>query len=114
MLEHVLPPNVDDEREFWLKCRDVSKVLFGTDSDVDATRPHRLQNYWYRLLISRFIGNEVIRPKLAIRFGELGNHVPELSVRQTVGQRVRLSRRRITVDLAWSLRWRSATGEKKG
>ena len=78
----VAAPDVHDERDARLERGDVGEVLLGPDAEIDAalTDPrHELGN---DRLVAGFVGQQVVRLELPVRFGHLFGQRPELLVRQ--------------------------------
>src|SRR5688572_32849521 len=42
VLQHVQPPDIDDEADLWIECQHVGEVLFRADPDVDPAGLHAL------------------------------------------------------------------------
>src|SRR5689334_12705026 len=80
MLEKILTANVDDESNFRPDRRDIREVLLGPNADIGAASTCRTYQRWYDALKRTLVGNEVVRTEEAIRFGKLGDHLPEFGV----------------------------------
>src|SRR5580765_3798601 len=66
VFQHVLPANVDNERDFWLQRRNVSEVLLRSHTDINATWPGVLLQCGNHLLVREFIREEIFEAKVAI------------------------------------------------
>src|SRR5262245_59535421 len=97
MLDHVLPPDIEDERDLRLKRRDVGEVLLGTNSKVDAAWLSVIGEIRQHILNSHLVRNEIIGNERAAGFGEFGDEFPE----------------RLIAELAWNLFGRPAAREEQ-
>ncbi len=89
MLDHVLPANVDDERELGTERNDVGKVLFRPDTDVHSPRWQQCRQLRNHGLERAFVRQEVVRPEVATGFRELVDQLPESLVAQSRRQSLR-------------------------
>jgi hypothetical protein len=87
VLNHGLTPNINYESYTRPDLRDVSEILFRTDSDVRAAGCAQLSQLVDDVQIGRFVGREIVRPKVASFFGEVADQTSELRG----GQSIRLS-----------------------
>src|SRR5512143_191958 len=80
MRQHVLPTDVEDERDLWLERDEIREVLIGSDAEVNATRLRRAEQVGDHPLIRRLVRDEVIGAKEAVRLREIGDELPKLGV----------------------------------
>jgi hypothetical protein len=86
VLEHVLTPDIHDEREPGVHRRDVCKILIGTDPQINASRPGPRVQFRDHPLKRTFVRNEIVRTKISALLGTLIDDVPEFRIRQLLGQ----------------------------
>ena len=82
MQQHVLPPDVDDERHPRFQCRDVGEVLIGSDSQVDAAASRRPFQLRHDALERALVRDEVVGNERAAGLGQIGHQLPERAVTQ--------------------------------
>ena len=63
MLDHVLPANVENESDLRLQCGNVRKVLFRTDSEIDAAGLSAAGQVCEDLLERQLVRDEVFEGK---------------------------------------------------
>ena len=80
----VAAADVDDERHPRLERRDIGEVLLGTHSEVDALGLRRAEELGDHRLEEELVRQQVVGSELAVRLGELHDHVPELGVRERI------------------------------
>ena len=86
VLQHVLPPDVGDECDLWLKRQNICEILIGADTEVDTAGLELLGQSRNHVLERFFIRNEIIRPEISAGLREFGNQPPELDVGYFLGK----------------------------
>ncbi len=76
MLDHVFPPNIDDECDLRPQRRDVSEILLRRNAEIHAAGRYPFQKIRKDLLESHLIRHEHLKSKRAARLREIGNHLP--------------------------------------
>ena len=87
MLDHVLAPDVYDERDARTQRCDVGEILVRPDAEVDAALLHDLQEVGDDRLIPDFVRQQVVGLKEAVLLREFLAEVPEFLVSQLRRQR---------------------------
>src|SRR5436190_19093645 len=77
MLDHVLPADVDDERNLRLKCDNVREILLGAHAKICAAGLAAVRQLPEDVLSGEFVGDEVVRREASSRFGQLRDQLPE-------------------------------------
>src|SRR3954453_19175363 len=85
MVDHVLAPDVDDERDPRPERDEVGEVLIGSDTDVHAAGAYGALELRDHVLKRSLVRDEVVGPEKAARLREVGDQPPERRVAQTGG-----------------------------
>ena len=80
MLEHVLPADIHDEREFRLQSDDVRKILLRPNAQIHAAGLNCFPQSGNHILGSGFVGQKVVGTEIAAGFGEVRDHPPKFFV----------------------------------
>ena len=78
--DHVLAPDVDDERHARPERRDVREVLIGPDAKVDPVGRGALLQLGNHFLVRRLVRHEIIRTEESLGLREIDDHPPEGAV----------------------------------
>jgi len=78
--QHVLPTDIDDERDARLDRGDVGEVLIRSDAEVGARRHQGLLQHRDDVLELHLVRDEIVGTEETVRFGELGDQRPEGAV----------------------------------
>ena len=81
MLDHVLPPDIEDERHLRLHRRNIGEVLFGPDTKIHTARLAVLLEPWNDILELQFI-RHVLESEGTALFGKIGDHFPVRVIRK--------------------------------
>ena len=87
MLQHILAPDIKDEGYPRPKRGDVTKILLGSNPQIDPAglcRFFQLRNEGGKFAFIR----HVLEPKGARFFGEAGHHPPEGGIRNLGGESI--------------------------
>ena len=68
MLQHVLAPDVDDERDLRPDRRNVVEVLFGAHAEIDTAGPRRTLQRSHDLGVIGFVGKKILRLERTVIF----------------------------------------------
>ena len=77
MLEEIVAPNVEHERDLGLHRGDVGKILIGPDADVGAAVDVEAAHRIHHVQVRRFVRHDVFRLEESARLGELPDQVTE-------------------------------------
>ena len=99
MLHRILAADIEYDRQLWLHCNDVRKVLIGADTQIDAAGLRFLE-ILDDVLKRRLIGHEVVGSEVAAGFGEVREEAPEGFVAEL--RRNRLARTRAECLAQWT------------
>src|SRR5262245_50180771 len=77
MLNHVLPANIENERDLRLQRHDVGEVLLRSDAKICTLSFAAIGQVRQHALKCALVGDEVVRDKGSTRFGKLADDVPE-------------------------------------
>ncbi len=92
MLQHVLAPDVENDRHLGLHGDDVSEVLVRADTQVDPSR-FRLLQVLDNVLKCRFIRNEIVRAEKSAGLGEVRYDLPKCLIAELRRKGVRRNKR---------------------
>src|ERR1051326_5352203 len=86
MLQHVLAPDVEDERQTRLQSHDVGEVLLRPDPQVDPVGLHHPLQGGNDFLKSGFVGKKIVGAEVSSRLRHVGDQIPELAVGELAGK----------------------------
>src|SRR5947208_6101734 len=89
VLDHVLPPDIDDESDFRLECGNVSKILLGTDSQVNTSGLRDLLQPRNYPLKTHLVGKKIFEPEVSPFLGKTGHDLPKSIVGKSTWKRFR-------------------------
>jgi len=78
MLQHILPADIGNDGEHRMGVHDVGEVLIRSDSQIGTSGLYSLVQVADNMEIRRFVRNEIIRIKVALRLRSFIDVLPEL------------------------------------
>src|SRR5262245_9119916 len=88
MLQHILPPDIDDESHLRLQPDDICEILFRAYAEIHSLGVNVFSEHRNHALVPGFVRKEIVRSEVSARFGELRNHSPKFLVGQADGKAV--------------------------
>src|SRR5437667_9840201 len=84
MLDHVLAPNVEDDRQLGLESDDVREILLGTHAWVHVARLDAALQPRNHVLKLPLVRKKIVRTEVTARFRDVVDELPEFLIAEPV------------------------------